>query len=45
MTTITVRAATRADIEALVASVASLFGEDSGRHDSLTDQGLSLIHI
>jgi GNAT superfamily N-acetyltransferase len=39
MTTITVRAATRADIEALVASVASLFGEDSGRHDSLTDQG------
>ena len=31
--------ATQADLEALVASVAGLFGEDAGRHDSLADIG------
>jgi GNAT superfamily N-acetyltransferase len=31
--------ATPADLEALVASVAGLFREDAGRHDSLTDTG------
>ncbi|MDQ2810935.1 MAG: GNAT family N-acetyltransferase [Actinomycetota bacterium] len=31
--------ATQADLEALVASVAGLFREDAGRHDSLADIG------
>jgi GNAT superfamily N-acetyltransferase len=39
MTTITVSAATRDDLDALVASVAGLFREDAGQHDALVDQG------
>ena len=36
-TAVVVNTATQADIEALVASVADLFVEDAGQHDSLTD--------
>ena len=39
MTTITVNTATHDDIASLVASVAALFREDAGRHDSLMDLG------
>ena len=39
MTTITVNTATHDDISSLVASVAALFREDAGRHDSLMDLG------
>jgi len=38
MPNVTVSVATRDDIDALVASVAGLFREDSGQHDPLTDQ-------
>jgi GNAT superfamily N-acetyltransferase len=37
MTPITVNAATHDDLDSLVASVAGLFREDAGRHDSLMD--------
>ena len=37
MATITVDTATHDDIDALLASVAALFDEDAGRHDSLRD--------
>jgi GNAT superfamily N-acetyltransferase len=37
MTPVTVSAATRDDIDALVASVAGLFREDAGQHDSLVN--------
>jgi GNAT superfamily N-acetyltransferase len=37
MATVTVNAATRDDIDALVVSVAGLFREDAGQHDSLMD--------
>ncbi len=37
MTPITVNAATHDDLDSLVASVAGLFREDGGRHDSLMD--------
>jgi GNAT superfamily N-acetyltransferase len=37
MTTVAVSAATQDDIQSLVASVAELFREDGGRHDSLRD--------
>ena len=36
-TAVVVNTAAQADIEALVASVAGLFVEDAGQHDSLTD--------
>jgi GNAT superfamily N-acetyltransferase len=39
MPRVTVNVATHDDIDALVASVAGLFREDSGQHDALTDQG------
>ncbi len=39
MTTVTVTPATHDDIGSLVASVAGLFLEDAGRHDSLMDLG------
>jgi GNAT superfamily N-acetyltransferase len=39
MTAITVNTATHDDIGSLVASVAALFREDAGRHDSLMDLG------
>ena len=39
MTTVTVTPATRDDIGSLAASVAGLFLEDAGHHDSLVDPG------
>ena len=39
MTPVTVNAATPDDLDALLESVAGLFREDAGRHDSLVDAG------
>jgi GNAT superfamily N-acetyltransferase len=44
MTTITVNAVTSADIDALVASVAGLFREDAGQHDTAVNIGWPASH-